>query len=448
MATMSHHPQQREKVVTAGFLWGAMVASYMIRYALGIVAPTLMSLYNLSPATMGYILSGWNWSYTGALAFVGPVIDRFGPWIVMGTGSVIWGLSTVALPLAGGAVSLFLLRMVFGFGQSVLIPATSTSVSRMFGAKERARAVAVAYSGNQVGLAVSAMISAFLLSSFGWQAVFYVLGGGSLLLTWGWFALYPDRRVGRLDRLAESSPAGSSSGEQERTQQTIPWLSLFRYRSTWGISFGQMGYLYALFFFISWLPGYLVLERNMTVLRSGLVAALPFWAGMLGTLGCGWLGDYLIERGVRPTVSRKSIIGAAFTAATVMVITAAFVEQTWLAVTLLTLSFGSLRMATGSVNSTSIDLAPPSIVGSLNAIQNFFGNIGGLLAPIVTGYIVGATGSFVGALVVAGGMALFGAICYIFIVGNLDTHQIVPAQAPLPQRHKGHEVEYREEKSW
>ena len=189
-------------------------------------------------------------------------------------------------------------------------------------------------------------------------------------------------------------------------------------------------------FFISWLPGYLVLERNMTVLRSGFVAALPFWAGMLGTLGGGWLGDYWIKRGVRPTVSRKSMIGAGMGAATVTVITAAFVEQTWLAVALLTLSVGCLRMTTGSVNSVSIDLAPPSIVGSLNSIQNFFGNIGGLLAPIVTGYIVSATGSFVNALVVAGGMALFGAICYIFIVGNLDTHQIgvesEGAAVPLP----------------
>ena len=431
-SAMNPDHERRKKVVIAGFLWGAMAVSYMIRYALGIVAPTLMSLYNLSPTTMGYVLSGWNWSYTGSMLFVGPVIDRFGPWIVMGGSSLIWGIATLALPLAGGAVSLFLLRTVFGFGQSALIPATSTSISRIFGSKQRARAVAVAYSGNQVGLVVSAIVSAFLLSRFGWQAVFYALGGGSLLLTLGWVAFYPDKRVGRFEELAAANPARTAAGEP----QGIRWISLFRYRSTWGIAFGQMGYLYALFFFISWFPGYLVLERHMTTLRSGFVAALPFWAGMLGTLGGGWLGDFLILRGVRPTVSRKSIIGVAFATATVMVITAAFIEQTWLAVTLLTLSVGSLRMATGSVNSTSIDLAAPSIVGSLNSIQNFFGNIGGLLAPIVTGYIVGGTGSFVGAFVIAGGMALFSAICYIFIVGDLDTQQIVPAsegaRVPLP----------------
>ena len=172
--------------------------SYMIRFALGIVAPTLMSLYGFSPQTMGYILSGWNWSYTGALVFVGPIIDRFGPWIVMGTGSVIWGLSTVALPVAGAAVSLFLLRMIFGFGQSALIPANATSISRGFGSKERARAISVAFSGNQVGLVVGAIVAAFLLDRWGWPSVFYCLGGASLLLTVAWVVFYPDKRVGRL----------------------------------------------------------------------------------------------------------------------------------------------------------------------------------------------------------------------------------------------------------
>ena len=97
----------------------------------------------------------------------------------MGTGSVIWGLSTVALPVAGAAVSLFLLRMIFGFGQSALIPANATSISRGFGSKERARAVSVAFSGNQVGLVVGAIIAAFLLDRWGWPSVFYCLGGAS-----------------------------------------------------------------------------------------------------------------------------------------------------------------------------------------------------------------------------------------------------------------------------
>jgi sugar phosphate permease len=195
-----------------------------------------------------------------------------------------------------------------------------------------------------------------------------------------------------------------------------------------------MGYLYAYFFFVSWLPGYLVLERKMTVLQSGIASALPFWAGILGTLGGGWLGDNLIQRGVTTAVSRKSIIGAGLIASTVLVVAAAYVAQSWLAVTLLTLCVASLRVTTGSVNSLPIDLAPPAAVASLTSIQNVFGSIGGLLAPIVTGRIVTVTGSFVISLLVAGGMALFGAISYLFIMGKLQEDSTPPHDPAMTSR--------------
>ena len=417
--SMTQPPDRSRKFVTLGFLWSTQAVSFMIRYALGIVAPTLMSLYDISPQTMGYILSGWNWAYTGILPFIGPIVDRFGPWIVMGGGTVVWGLSTIALPVATTAATLFAMRFLFGLSHGMLIPTTSTSVSRLFPVKERARAIAVAFSGNQVGLAVGATISTYILARHGWPAVFYFLGGLTLLLSLAWFLFFPDKSIGRV---TDAGDGQAASGAQQR----VPWLSLFGYRSTWGIAFGQFGYLYAYYFFISWLPTYLVRERQMTVLATGIFAALPFWVGMLGTLGGGFLGDYLIARGVSTTVSRKSIIGVGLTLSTVFVIWAAFAEQAWLAGVLVTFSVGFLRLATGSCNSTPIDLAPRSAVGSLTSIQNFFGNLGGLLAPIVTGYIVGATGSFVYSLVVAGGMALFGAISYVFVVGNLDTGKIQP----------------------
>jgi ACS family D-galactonate transporter-like MFS transporter len=109
------------------------------------------------------------------------------------------------------------------------------------------------------------------------------------------------------------------------------------------------------------------------------------------------------------------------TACTVTLIAAAYSANVWMAVALLTACSTLLRMATGSANSLPIDLAPRSMVSSLTSIQNFFGNVGGLLAPIVTGYIVFVTGSFVLSLVAAGAMSLFGAICYVLVVGNVDT---------------------------
>ena len=405
------------KATMLSLLGGAMMFSFAIRLILGVVAPKLKELYAIPPDKMGILLSSWNWSYTGALSVAGPLIDRFGPWVSMAAGSALWGIATLALPLAGGDMGLLLMRIAFGLGQGALIPCTSTSISSIFPAKERTRAVSVAFTGNSIGLAIAAPSAALIYSKWGWEAVFYVFGGASLVLTLLWLMLYPEKVIGRVKSLSSAAAA---------SEVRPPWLSLFGYRSTWGIAFGQMGYLYAYYFFVTWLPSYLVEERGMTILKSGFVSFLPFFAGVLGTLIGGWLGDTLIARGVSPTITRKSIIGGGLVGSTVMVIAAAYTDNVYLAIALITLCVGSLRLATASANSLPIDLAPRIVLGSVTAIQNFFGNIGGTLAPIVTGFLIKSSGTFVSSLVVAGGMATLGAISYVLLVGNLDRDRIAP----------------------
>src|SRR6266581_2169848 len=151
-AAMNEDKERTNKIITLSLLFGTQLLSFMIRFALGVVAPALMELYHLSPKTMGFILSGWNWSYTAGLPIAGFIVDRFGPYIVLGVGSFVWGISTMALPISRAAVPLFLMRAVFGFGQTTLIPAGATAVSRGFSAKERARVIAVVFAGNQVGV--------------------------------------------------------------------------------------------------------------------------------------------------------------------------------------------------------------------------------------------------------------------------------------------------------
>ena len=407
-----------KKWVVVALLWGSHVITFIIRISLGVVAPTLITLYGISPTAMGLILSGYSWFYMASLLPIGFLVDRFGPFMVMGLGSIVWGLATIAFPLVTATVFFFLMRGMFGAGHSMMIPGGAASLSHWVPREQRAFAVGLTFAGGTMGLAIGAPTAALLLDRFGWQWVFYGVGMASLLFSLAWFVLYPRERFGsRTTPDQEKKPAA----EEDR----VSWGSLLRHRTTWGIALGQVGYLYGYFFFVSWLPGYLVMERGMTVLRTGLVASLPFLVGMLGTIGGGVLGDYLIRRGVNPTLARKAIIGSGLTGATVMIIAAAFAEETWLAVLLLTLCLGSLRLTTASANSIPIDLAPPQATASLASIQSLGGNTGGLIAPILTGYIVDVTGSFQLALIVAGGMALMSACSYVFLVGRIEPWQLL-----------------------
>jgi len=401
----------RIKWLVVALCWGALTMASVVRMALSMVAPTLMKEYDISPETMGIVLSGWNWAYTACQLIVGPLVDRFGSWMVLSVGAGVWSLSTIAFPLAATAAGFFLFRALFGIGHSMLIPSQGSAISRWFKPEQRSTALGFAFSGSQVGIAIGSVVCAFLLANWGWQSVFYGVGAANLLFAVVWFLSYPDKQVGVQAKLGR--------GEKSETAERVSIFSLLRYRTAWGLALGQMGYLYAYHVFVSWLPSYLALERGMSIRQTGLLASLPFIVGMLATIGGGWLGDYLIRKGFEPTAARKTVVGTGMIVATVLVVTAAYTPQTWLAVTLLTLCMGSLRATTGSANSIPIDLAPSTSVASLVSIQNLGGNIGGLMAPIVTGFILGATGSFTGALVVAGAVMAFGAFSYVFIVGNL-----------------------------
>ena len=235
-------------------------------------------------------------------------------------------------------------------------------------------------------------------------------GAANLLFAAVWIFGYPDKTVRLQVKLGP---------EKTEAVKRVSMASLLRYRSAWGLALGQFGSLYAYYVFVGWLPSYLVLERGMSILRTGIVASLPFWLGMVGSIGGGWLGDYLIRRGLTHTVARKTVVAAGLMTATFMVIAAAYTPQTWLAVALLSLCMGTLKVTTGSAQSMPIDLAPSASVASLVSLQNFGGNVGGLVAPIVTGYILAATGSFTGALLTAGGVMTLGAFSYVFVVGRL-----------------------------
>lgn len=143
------------------------------------------------------------------------------------------------------------------------------------------------------------------------------------------------------------------------------------------------------------------------------------------------MGDYLIRRGFSRTASRKTMIGTGSTLVTMTMVGAAFAHQTWLSVTLLTLCMGCMRLITASANSAPMDdLAPPALVASLTSIQNSIGTISSLLVSILTGYIVGGTGTFIPALLLAGGMALMGAISYVVVVERFET---LPMQVEITE---------------
>jgi MFS family permease len=392
-------------------LAASQAIAYIDRVNFAVVGPHLIQVYHYTPAQVGLLQSIFNWAFTASILLAGPFTDWVRPRISYPLGVGTWSAATALCSLTQAFAPLAAFLTILGIGESVMIPSGARVIRETFEKKNRAAAVGTFFAGNKIGLTLGIPFASLMLVHWGWPFVFYVTGALGLVWIAWWSAVY---RAPQASEAVPETPIPTPT-------QTIRWASLLRYRTTWGVMLGQAGYLYIYYVFATWLPGYLVLQRGMSVLTTGFIGMLPFLLGTLCTVLGGWAGDRLIANGARATIVRKSFAVGGLLSATLFTVAGAYAGDTTLAVTFLTLSVVSFSFATAAVNSMPIDVAPPHIVSSLVSLQNFGGNVGGSFAPLVTGLLVTTAGDFTLPLLVAAGVSLvLGCGSYGLIVGDLD----------------------------
>jgi len=400
---------------TATYRWNILLLlassqaiAYIDRVNFAVVGPQLIQVYHYTPAEVGVLLSIFNWAFTFSLLLAGPFTDWVRPRLSYPLGVGMWSLATALCSLTKSFVPLAVFLAFLGIGESAMIPSGSRVIRETFEKKHRAATVGTFFAGNKIGLTLGIPFVSMVLVNWGWPWVFYTTSSLGLIWILWWVAVYRPPPEG------EAKPA-------EQSESKIRWSTLLKYRTTWGVMLGQAGYLYIYYVFATWLPGYLVLQRQMSVLTTGFVGMLPFLIGTLCVILGGSAADRLIAAGRSVTLVRKGFAVGGLFGATVFTIAGAYTPDTVVAVALLTLSVASLSFCTAAVNSMPIDVAPPHIVSSLVSLQNFGGNVGGSFAPLVTGMLISAAGNFTAPLLVAAGVALvFGCGSYGFIVVDLD----------------------------
>lgn len=384
-------------------LTASQMIAYIDRVNLSVAAPILIKQYHYTPALLGLLFSIFNWMFTLSLLPSGPFVDKVRARVGYTTGVLLWSVATVLCGTTVAFAPLAAFRGLVGIGEGPMIPAGQRVILETFPKAQRASVIGTFFAGNKIGLALGIPFAAVLLHSWGLPSVFYITGGVGFVWI-AWFLL---------------SYKGLAAPPQA-VKSDISWSTLLKYRTTWGIMLGQAGYLYTYYVFATWLPGYLVLQRKMSILNSGWVGMLPFVVGVLVTIFGGWVSDRMVASGMSVTVVRKGLAVGGLFAAAVFTLLGAYTSGLWLAITFLTLAIAGFSFSTGSIQSMAVDIAPPHMVSSLVSLQNFGGNVGGSFAPIVTGLLISAAGDFRVPLLVTAAVALLACVGYGLIVGNLD----------------------------
>jgi MFS family permease len=267
--------------------------------------------------------------------------------------------------------------------------------------------------------------------------MFMIMGIAGLAMAAVWYVFYRNPTEAPLTA-EETAYRTHGDPPGQRTVVTFrEWRQLFRFRTTWGMILGYFGCIYLTWIYTAWLPGYLEIERHMSVKFTGIAGAIPFAWGVVGGVIGGYVADILVRRGVAPVASRKYPAALALTGTALCTLAAAFVSSNALAIAFISASLFLVYMTSTCAWALSSVAAPTNCTASIGAMQNFGGYLGGALAPTVTGLIVQHTGSFVPALVVGAAIGLASAASYLFVVDKpitgLDLDALASGQAaPLP----------------
>jgi len=417
----------------------AIAVNYIDRANLAVAAPEIEKALGIGPAQMGFILSGFFWTYALMQMPFGWFVDRVGARIALPLAVGWWSVFTAATALTTSVAGMFGCRLLLGVGEAGAYPSCTKLVSQWFRPAERAIATSIFDSGSRVGSALSIPVVALIIGTLGWKAAFILTGLLGAVWIVGWFVIY--RSPAHADMTGAEDVAPVENAVHEHSNVT--WASLFRHRTLWGMMLGFFCLNFVIYFFITWFPSYLVQTRGFSLKSLGTLGMIPALIAIPG----GWLGGYvsdaLFRRGWSLTAARKTcMVGGIQNFASNLagmllssVITlSAFTENTYLMLAFFGIAYGSLAFAAASIWSLPCDVAPtPRHVASIGGIQNFASNLAGIVITTFTGVMVALSkGSFTIPLVVAGGFCFLGAFSYLVIVGRIEPLSFESEKSSVP----------------
>lgn len=377
--------------------------NYIDRSNLSIAAPALKDEFGISSSQLGLLLSAFFWTYSCFQLISGWLVDRLNVNWVFAGGFFLWSAATAGTGIVHAFSWLFALRLLLGAGESVAYPSYSKIIALNFPEEHRGFANALISAGLLLGPGFGMLLGSLVMRSFGWRSFFIALGLASMLWLLPWLKWMPKNQ-----RVFHTDTAGA------------PSLSEFlRLRSAWGTCLGQFGINYVSYFLLTWLPYYLVRERHFSLFDMAKIGGTAYLLGACFTTLSGWLSDRWIISGATPTLVRKAFVAGGLALAGTFVGLSVFSNSGYCIATVIlgVISFG---LAASNVWAITQTIAGPHAAGRWTGFQNFIGNLAGVVAPSLTGFVLQRTGHFYWAFVILAAVTFAGAACWIFLVGPVQ----------------------------
>jgi sugar phosphate permease len=407
--------------------------TYLDRVNISTAAPEISKEFGFDKATMGFIFSAFVWAYALCQVPGGWLSDRFGARKVL-TGIVAyWSIMTAVTAAASSATSFIVIRFLFGIGEGGAFPGATRAMQLWYPARERGFVQGITHSASRLGAAIAPPLVVLIMAggqfdvfnlsvtvpALGWRTVFYICGGIGLLWSIWWGLSY--RNLPEQHALVNKAELAAIRGLDENgairpppveKRTDVPWAVLLRSPNMWAIMCAYFTYVYCLWIFLSWLPSYLIEFRHFTLLKVGLFASLPLWAGVVGDTVGGLATDWLLKVTGNAKFARRVVAITGLLGCAVCIVPAALTADGYTAVYCLTAAMFFLECTIGPSWAVPMDTGG-KYSGTVSGMMNMAGNFGGALSPIVFG-LLAQYGSWEAPFIVAAVLLVAGAAVWAF----------------------------------
>jgi len=401
----------------------ANIINFLDRSNLAIAVPHIEAELHLSSFQVGLGLSAFFWTYALMQVPVGWLIDRFGVRRCLAGSVLWWSLFTAATAFVSGLPSLLAARLLLGVGEAGALPGFAKVVFNWFPRTERGLASSIFDSGSRVGSALALPLVAWLVASVGWRQSFIWTGLLGFIWVAIWVWLYRDPKDHSHVTEAECALLRESQRTHDEPIKNSPVSLgyLLKQRTIWGMMIGFFCLNFAIYFFITWFPTFLIKARHFSMEEVQYYGLFP----ALFAIPFGWIGgavsDALLRRGWSATRARKTCLVGGMLVSCVIAF-APLVQSSVTALVLMGASYAALAFTAANIWTLPGEVAPSAgNVALIGALQNGAANLAGIGITTFTGLLLTLTGgSFVLPLAVAGALCIVGALSYLFIMGPVE----------------------------
>lgn len=400
--------------VVASLVFFITLVNFIDRSAISFVIEPLKKEFNFTDTQFGMILSAFAVGYVLLTAFGGWVVDVWGSRLVWSLAAIAWSLCVGLLGLAAGLWGFIGLRFLLGVTEGPHFPAMSRTVSDWLPSSERARAFSLGLVAIPLSAVVGAPITSYLVVDLGWRTMFAIISSLGIIWAFFWYWLFRDRpEESRHTNEAERELIAKSRAEMmAEKKEKIDWNFIFTHPTLVANNIAYFAFGYMLFFATLWLPGYFLSQHGLNLKSVGWYLTIPWLVASAFLKAGGFLSDWLYKKTGNRRLARSHLIWSSQLLAAICFVILGFTDSLGMSIILLSLGLGFGFMPQPVFFCVNVDVAKDR-AGSSQGITSGCLSLAGIVAPLLTGWLLDLTHNYQGAFLLLAG---FTAVAVVTVI--------------------------------